>query len=275
MRAFGNILGKVGMAAIAMSAAATTWATEPNLVTGGMAWAFAPRPVEVPDTPARAPLGELLFEQSLSPAVEVRPDPEATGQLSGWFSNKTPVSLRTLRFALTIGGVNGVTYCSVVGPKSATQRLCLIDVDDDGVFDFQGRAFALGNGAQFASMLLAANVVPSSISYEKVEKAGPPLLRAGLVIRKKKNSYVAGFAVDNGKRPKELERYVEQGGFLRKRRVQPPGAEFDTSQLPIVVGLYGAEIEILAIEGKEVVYRVLSPFTSDEVIPVAHAGSFQ
>ena len=258
--------------ALAAFAASANHAAPPNLVTGGMGWLLNAQPIDLQATGSRAKLGEFLFAQPLVPAAEAVPEAGQVGLFPEGFGKKTTVPLDDLRFALTVGGVDGSTYCAIEGTKSATQRLCLIDLDDDGTFDYQGRAFGLGNGAPFARMLLAANVVPAIIKYSKKKAREDALMHGGMVISKKGNSFTARFAVQENGKPKALDLFSPEHRFLQQRRASNERLTFTPEQLPATVKLYGATLEIVAIAGNEVAYRLVSAFDPTEAIVVARAG---
>ena len=268
------------VAALAASAVASVGLLVAPVAASGLinrmsdlAWALAPKPTVVDDGVSSTALGDFLFEQQLSPHSEAVPDPAHQLALSGRLGDNTPRSLRTMRFGLTKGSVNGTTYCSIVGPKSSTQRLCLIDPDDDGVFDYYARAFSAEG--QFTKIQLLAKFEPIALPYTTKERRGPGLVRAGIVVHKKGDRYLARFAVDNGKRPQLLQTFEEVGGFWKVRKVDNPGVSFTEADLPATFTLHGAEIEVLAIEGKTLRYRVISPFAEDELFAIAHGGTFQ
>ena len=238
-----------------------------------LAWALSPKPYVASGERSSAGLGEFLFEQDLSPLSEAIPDPDHQVTLSNRLGDNRPRSLRLLRFGLTKGSVNGTTYCSVVGPKSSTQRLCLLDPDDNGIFDYYGRAFSAEG--QFTKIQLLAKFEPIALPYTTKAGSGPGLVRAGIIVHKKGESYVARFAVDNGKRAQLLRTFEDVGGVWKARKGDDPGVSFDAATLPTTIRLHGAEIEILAVDGNSLSYRVIKPFAQDELFAIAHGGSFQ
>lgn len=259
--------------AFAVAASSGGNAKEPILVTGGMSWLLHAAPITVGAKTASVRMGDFIFVQPMGAAAEAVPNAGQLGVMPGIFGKGKPVALEGRRFASTAGGVEGTTYCTIEDNiTSRGQRLCLIDVNGDDRFDFQGRAFGLGNGAPYARMLMAANVLPASIEYV-VRNGGPDsLMYAGLVIRKEGESYALKFAVSDKGKPKILEAFEPEHRFLQQQRAKVTTAEFSVTKLPVRVELYGAVVEIVALAGNQITYRLLSGFNPSEPITVSHAG---
>lgn len=260
--------------AIVLSAAASglgsVHAEIPRLFSGAISWVLRPSPIPVDGSTSRTSLGGFLFQQPLRPDGEAVLAPGQSGVLPGILGKKTPVMLDGQRFMAVTGGMQNTPYCSLASITNKGQRLCFIDSNEDGRFDYQIRAFGLP--APFERML-PANIVPGDISYTLKSAVPDPLMYAGLLVRSRgSKGYAIEFAVSEKGKSAILDS-VTEGRNLRMRSVNVVGSKFTAEQLPFKVGLYGAVVEIVAISGKDVTYRLLSGFDPDHPIIIARAGS--
>jgi hypothetical protein len=247
--------------AILMTQAAVH-AGAPRLFNGqGISWMLRPIGIHPPGDPSRAQLGTLLFVQPLQPVSEAVPEAGQTGALPGLFhSTAATVSLDAYRFLPVSGGLTVLPFCTMAGVTHPGQRLCLIDADNDGTFDYQARAFGLGNGNAFAPMMFA-RPEPASIRYRVKTGQLGPVMNAGIVLRKEGKAYSIRLAISDGGKPKVLELFRRGSGLFaspqgrRTAAATAPGPKildgatekFTLEQLPLRIGLYGAVLEITEV----------------------------
>lgn len=260
----------LGSAAL-LSLTSIAFAQERPAISGGINWLFLAKPMAMEPVTSRAVVGDLMFVQPLVAAEQVMLKSGYTGILS-LMLDKSAIPLDGRRFARTSGGVSGTTFCDIDGTKGPSQRLCLIDLNDDGRFDWQGRAFALGNGKPYAQMLLAANVQPAEFDY-KAAPGADVLVHAGLVLQKRGSKYSIRFAVQDKGNTKVLDMVEPNQNILARRRADTSHLTVDPQLLPVTIELYGARVEILSIVGAAATYRVLAPFDPTAPILLARAGS--
>lgn len=257
--------------AFAVVAVAPVTAKGPLLFNGPISWVVSPGPVIVDSAISREKFGAFIFVHPLRAVAEAVPAAGQTGVLPGILGKKSPTSLDGQRFLEVTGGLQNTPYCSIGSITNKGQRLCLIDVNGDGRFDYQIRAFGLGNGAPFARML-PGNIIPADIPYTLRRTVPDHLMYAGLVVRKVGKGYAVKFAVSEQGKPNVLELYAEERS-LRLREINVVGSKFTADQLPLKVGIYGAQAEILSITDDGVSYRLISGFDQAERIIVSRSGT--
>lgn len=257
--------------AVAAVACTPVTAKVPTLFNGAISWMVSPGPIVVDSAISRGKFGEFIFVQPLHSVAEALPAAGQTGILPGILGKKSPTSLDGQRFMAVTGGVQNTPYCSIESITNKGQRLCLIDVNEDGRFDYQIRAFGLGNGAPYERML-PANIIPANITYTMRKDVPDPLMFAGLVVRKAGKAYAVKFAVSEKGNPNVLELFAPQR-MLRLREINVVGSKFTADQLPLKVGIYGAVAEILSVSDDGVSYRLISGFDQAERIVISRSGT--
>lgn len=241
------------------------------LFNRAISWVVRPGQVAVNSAVSRGTFGEFIFVQPLHAVAEAIPAAGQIGILPGIFGKKSPASLAGQRFMAVTGGQQNTPYCSLASITNKGQRLCLIDANEDGRFDYQIRAFGLGNGAPYERML-PANIIPADIPYTLRKDVPDPLMYAGLVVRKAGKAYAVKFAVSEKGKPNVLELFAPERS-LRLREINVVGSKFTADQLPLKVGIYGAVVEILSVTDDSVSYRLISGFEQAERIIISRSGT--
>lgn len=259
----------------------------PRLFTGqGISWMLKPQAINAQTEVSRVQLGSFLFVQPLQPTAEAVPEPGQTGALPGLVhTTAATAQLDTHRLIAVTGGLTVTPFCTLNGITRPGQRLCLIDTNADGTFDYQTRAFGLGDGKSFNSMMFA-RPEPASIRYKVKEGLLNPVMSGGIVLREEGSAFSVRFAISEGGKPKVLDLFRPGSGLFsapERRKALDQVAnrgvlngatqKFTAQQLPLKIGLFGAVAEIIDIGKGTVTYRMLSAFDPAEVLPISRAGT--
>jgi hypothetical protein len=240
-------------------------------IQGTISWILSPEPIAAAHAPAEAKLGEFLFVQPLVASAEAVAEPGAIANIPFPFLGSIAKPLDGERLALVTGGTAGPAFCSINFVKNKGQRLCLADTDRSGVLNYQVRAYGTNAGEPFANMVPAIGV-SAKIPYQIMRGPLPALMHAGLVVKRAGSGFRLLFAISERGRTRTLEEF-ELGNPYFARKVKGAHSRFMASQVPIKLGLYGATVEISAIDGNRVRYSVVSTFSPNERVVISRAGS--
>lgn len=239
-------------------------------IDGLISWILRPEHMPVDAAERQTKLGEFLFLQPLHLKTEALLAVGSTGNMP-FLGKVVQVPLDGQRFGAVTVGVSNTAFCSVGHLRGKGQRLCLVDANNDGQFDYQTRAFGLDGGAPFARMLSAGNGGPAAIPYQVQKVSSDAQMYAGLILKRKNDGYELSFAISEKGKPRSLI-LAEQDKILNPRRIETVGTKFTAAQLPVKVGVYGAVVEILRISEGNITYSVHKDFDVAETIVVSRAG---
>ena len=213
----------------------------------------------------KAKSGEIIYEQTASIIAGAR--------LSADFKQATGVPGLGTTYATKKGKLfyklmtsYGPAYCSYEAGGTADLgltelRLCFRDTDDNGKFDeiwtMDETGFVAGPSSGY---LLRVAKVKGEVSYVALEENALPKQRFGILyqtplLAKPKLSVVHLTAKKNGK---------DTVALASSDSVSVPKSE----NLPTTLDVDGAKIEILALDGKQIKYRILSGFPDDTMMTV-------
>lgn len=235
-------------------------------------WNMAPIEATIDSESQTASVGDLLFQQNLkSASVAVLASGLSVSLPSAFYSSaRQAVFDPGSEFFQLTGVGDSQIFCpgaaSSRGAGGGPIRVCLYDREADGVFDsvcwmplarnnvFAGMMVTEGIGAQERSV---------SVPYRLDPNADTPLMVAGPIITR---SALGAYRVTLGVRD-HGDTVGFTSGAPNNARVQnsdePQSAQavyFRAADMPLTMMLGGARIQIEAIEGNQVRYRILSGF---------------
>lgn len=282
-------------AALALALASPAESQLGPLTGAGGSWILRPAPLGVSSATRSAKFGEFLFRQALHPVAEAKPLPGQSIILLGAFKPLGTVVLDGHRFIATTGGSSATPFCAtdLTNPSksimhSSKLRLCLIDTDQDGAFDYQ---VTTTNGFKqtFSPLYFwLPSATPAPIRYQLLTNPAGPTLTAGVVIRKEGKSFALRFAIEEKGKPELLDivaagsgpftarpqRLRTVGGAISQRVLDATSERFTAAQLPVRIGAFGAVVEIVSIVNDQLSYRIISALDPAISIPVARTAPF-
>ncbi len=233
-------------------------------------WLMRPTALAPTEGEQHGALGAMLFIQTIASAREVTLSEDIS--VLPWGGNTTRrVTLPAGTPLLQVSGATPFAYCDprITEPMrnqlvDVNARLCLIDRENDGVFDLLYWA-GLDMRNDFMPMGLNRSTSPA-LSVRYADQAARPLLQAGLVVTRRSGGYRLEFAVLDGQSAIPLGD-VEGLRPLPRRPVRE--VRFRARDLPITLTYSGAQVRINAIDDGVVRYQVISTFDSESPFGVA------
>jgi len=275
------------MAALALAGCASVASNGDPYFYTATAWRMRPGNVDIPQT-QQVRVGELLFRQdfvSASDAAFINPFSMPVPGATRWNSSPANAEYAAGATLSQITGVmpNQLAFCDRLVTFRSTEvldgrrlRLCLVDRERDGVFDTFYWGGAVANDTFVASMIMGNPDSPISVPYRLQEADTPRLLSAGLIVTQSMlGAYRLEFAVTDGdgpitlsdaSQPPSASTRVDPAKILDARAIH-----FRDTDIPLTLDFGGARVEISAIAGDVVTYRVLSGFDPSRDMSIAYA----
>lgn len=276
--------GVVAAAVLASLCFATASADE--MYVNQISWLAKPISAEWNSNIQTAQVGEFLFRQDFVAASEaVLNEQFELAVASVVRRGQTPprVSFERDAVFVMIQGVTGrQVYCdpritlrtrNVFG--EARQRACLVDDESDGVFDRV--MWSLASTEVFARMTMYGVADEVSNASFSVRSGNLRLFGGGPVVtRSALGTYRMEFAVVRDGEPVVLGDLDYHGRSRRPnasgRDLSATGLNFRASDVPLVVEMLGARVEILSAERESLTYRVHSMFDSNRTVGFGYTG---
>lgn len=258
-------------------------------------WRARPVPIALESESRTAPLGSFLFVQDFAAASEaVLAQPLTSDTPSPIWSRPPPhitdVALVEVGNAgsrapwPTNSPAGDVALFCEPGTVQERTRVCLEDSNRDGVFDFRYWAGA-ASAPVYTPMLpglsrqdMNSNGAPTISSPYSVQTSSTRLLAAGLVItRSSLGAYRLQFAVSQNGTPDIVPSIDAPARSRASPNVQSPlnadAVYFRGDDMPIVLEMAGARIEIQGVVEGIVTYRILSLFDSESSFGIGYMGA--
>ncbi len=242
-------------------------ADEPFIYTGAL-WRLQPLPGEVDHSIQHRPLGQFLFVQDFGTARQAELLEDFQTDVVGSFSHVIGhVTLARGALLHEMANVNPqrLVFCDLQMSFVRTnwnhppnERLCLIDINGDGVFDKVAWANQTYND-DFTPMILMR---PTDVSLPYAIHSAPSarVLSAGLKIDPLgPGAYRLNFALALHDSPHWLP---VQG--------RETAGRFRDQDIPTTLEMAGAQIEVTSIARGVVTYRVMSEFDTTRPTGIAH-----
>lgn len=229
-------------------------------------------------------IGQLLFTQNFASSGEAVlpsgasipiPAPSIFSRSPGNADFEPGATLSRV----TAGGVT--LYCdrrvTFRARDGRRQRLCLLDSNQDSVFDVVYWGAAPSNAEMFNTFTaFRPDRSEASVRYAMTEQTTPLLSGGVAVTRSALNAYRLEFGVATAGNPIILQNAADRDG---DRRVEGQGpfsgaVYFRGSDIPLTLRVAGAEVEITSIVGDTVTYRINSTFDSTRPVAFAFAYDF-